>query len=72
MNAEPITTGRTGLGMRWAEAAGWLVMAYAKGGYSVQVRAGGGGWRLLGKGEAPPAEVLDALLAALGLPGPGQ
>jgi len=69
MNAEPITTGRTGLGMRWAEAVGWLVMAYAMGGYSVQVRAAGG-WRLPGKGEAPPAEVLAALLAALGLAGP--
>jgi hypothetical protein len=67
MANEPITTGRNGMGLRWAQCGEYRVVAYTNGGYCCQRYMNGPGWCLFPEGESMPEDVERALCSALGI-----
>jgi hypothetical protein len=67
MNQQLITTGTTGLGLRWAAVGSFRVMAYAMGGYGCQRYVPEVGWCLFAGGESMPEAVERALCERLGI-----
>jgi hypothetical protein len=61
-----IETGTCAVGVEWARAGDWRVVAHAGGDYCRQLRLGIG-WSLLHNGEPMPRAVERALCGALGI-----